>query len=390
MSGTQTDKLGGRGLSSAPVYISDLGRCEPSEAISRTSERHRWRAYDYEVGGFGGVMLMAGPETEAPEIAYALEVEGWHAVSIGFYSTTQGLSGVSDFLVRLSGDDTFSVLDSVRADAFEQQGQLEEIYWKTADLTGQQIVFGQLTRRRAQGEGLGVVECGPVRIAYVKLAPLTEAEAEEHKRDTGDGKNKRLYAHNDAFSFQNQYRPTTAEAIRRQIEPYRGTDFSRIYWEVGSGDTLYYPSKIGRNWDTIDLPRDYGRMDDRLRDEAWRILREDGVDPFRVAVDHAHEIGLEMHGSYRLAGWTYPPPTLSYAFEGGMWERRPDLRCLDRDGRYLPRLSYAFREVQDYALSVLREVAQYPLDGLALLYNRRPAVHHVRAAADRRVPEGAR
>ena len=173
MSGSSTDKLGGRGLSSAPVYVSDLGRCEPAEAISHTSERHRWRAYDYEVRGFGGVMLMAGPETEAPDITYPLEVEGWHAVSIGFYSTIQGLSGVSDFLVRLSGDDTFSVLDPVRADAFEQQGQLEEIYWKTADLTGQQIVFGQLTRRRAPGEGPGVVECGPVRIAYVKLVPLT-------------------------------------------------------------------------------------------------------------------------------------------------------------------------------------------------------------------------
>ena len=372
MSGTQTDKLGGRGLSSEPVYVSDLGRCEPAEAISHTSERRRWRAYDYEVGGFGGVMLMAGPETEAPDITYPLEAEGWHAVSIGFYSTIQGLSGVSDFLVRLSGDDTFSVLDPVRADAFEQQGQLEEIYWKTADLTGQQIVFGQLTRRRAQGEGPGVVECGPVRIAYVKLVPLTASEAEDQERDMRDGENKRLYAHNDSFSFQNEYRPITPEAIRRQIEPYRDTDFSRIYWEVGSGDTLYYPSKVGRNWDTIDLPRDYGRMNDRLRDEAWRILREDGVDPFRVAVDHAHEIGLEAHGSYRLAGWTYPPPTLSYAFEGGMWERRPDLRCLDRDGRYLPRLSYAFREVQDFALSVLREMASYPVDGLALLYNRRP------------------
>ena len=372
MSGPDTDKLGGRGLSSAPVYVSDLGRCEPPEAISRTSERRRWRAYDYEVGGFGGVMLMAGPETEAPDITYPLEVDGWHAVSIGFYSTIPGLSGVSDFLVRLSGDDTFSVLDPIRADVFEQQGQLEEIYWKTADLTDQQIVFGQLSRRRAPGDHPGVVECGPVRIAYVKLVPLTAAEAEEHERDVSDGENKRLYAHNDSFSFQNEYRPTTAEAIRRQIEPYRDTDFSRIYWEVGSGDTLYYPSKVGRNWDTIDLPRDYGRMADRLRDEAWRIQRADGVDIFQVALDHAHEIGLEMHGAYRLAGWTYPPPTLSYAFEGGMWEKRPDLRCLDRDGRFLPRLSYAFREVQDYALSVLREAAQYPLDGLALLYNRRP------------------
>ena len=144
-----------------------------------------------------------------------------------------------------------------------------------------------------------------------------------------------------------------------------------MYWEIGGGDALSYPSEIGRNWDTIDLPKDYARVTDRFRDEAWRIMRQGGIDPFRVALDHAHDIGIEFHGAYRLAAWTMPPP-LGDAFEGGMWDRHPELRCLDREGQYLPRLSYVFKETQDFALSVLREVARYPLDGVALLYNRRP------------------
>lgn len=372
MSMPSTDHLADRGLSTAPIYVADLDKCLPSNALSHDSQPRHWRMYDYSVAEFSGVMLMAGPETEAPEIVYPLEIDGWHAISIGFYSTTRNLSGVNDFLVRMSGDDTFSMLDPVRDDAFEQQQQLEEIFWKTADLTDQQIVFGQLARRRGPGDGPGVVECGPARIAYIKLVPLTDSEVVDLKRYRLDRKNKRLYAHNDAFSFQSKYRTTTAEQIRRQIEPYRDTDFSRIYWEVGGGDLLSFPSDIARDSAAIDLPKDYGRVTDRFRDEASRILRNDGIDQFQVALSHAHEVGLEFHGAYRLAAWTYPPPILSYAFEGGMWEKRSELRCLDREGRYLPRLSYAFRETQDHALSVLREMARYSLDGIALLYNRRP------------------
>ena len=373
MSEAVTDNLADRGLSSSPFYVADLEWCRPSGALSRESEPRHWRMYDYEVAGFDGVMLIAGPETEAPEVTYPLEVDGWHAVSIGFLSTTHNLgSGVHDLLVRLSGDDTFSMLDLIRADAFENQQQLEETYWKTADLTGQQIVFGQLARRRGPGDGPGVVECGPVRIAYIKLVPLTDYEVEELQRDRADRSKRRLYAHNDAFTFRNLYRPTTAEEIRRQVEPYRGTDFSRIYWEIGNGDSLFYPSELGRTSDTIDPPKDYARLTDRFREEAWHIMRRRGTDPFQVALEHAHELGIEFHSAYRLAAWAYPPPVLSYASEGGMWDTHPELRCVDRDGRGLPRLSYAFRETQDFALSVLRDVTRYPIDGVALLYNRRP------------------
>ena len=47
--------------------------------------------------------------------------------------------------------------------------------------------------------------------------------------------------------------------------------------------------------------------------------------------------------------------------------------CVDREGNLLPRISYAFPETREYVLSRFREiVSNYSVDGVALLYNRRP------------------
>ena len=143
-----------------------------------------------------------------------------------------------------------------------------------------------------------------------------------------------------------------------------------MYWESGSGDILHYPTKIGR---TPDIPNitEFARVGDRLVAESWRSYLKAGLDPFAIALEHTHAIGLEFHAAYRLAGWTYPPP-LDHNFRGGYYQNHPELRCVDRDGKLLPRLSYTFHEIQDYCLALLREMAEYPIDGICLLFNRRP------------------
>ena len=41
-------------------------------------------------------------------------------------------------------------------------------------------------------------------------------------------------------------------------------------------------------------------------------------------------------------------------------------------GRPAPRLSYAFPQFRAFVVSLLREIAGYPVDGVCILYNRRP------------------
>ena len=65
------------------LYLSDFSQCRPSEALSRTPERHRWRLLDYASDKAEGVMIVAGHNTAAPEITLPLNRKGWHAIHFG-------------------------------------------------------------------------------------------------------------------------------------------------------------------------------------------------------------------------------------------------------------------------------------------------------------------
>lgn len=367
------DLIGDRAFASPPIYLSDLDRCTPSDALSRQSRRGCWRTLQYETPTFAGTMLMANPETGAPDVTCRPRRRGPHAISIGIHPTDVGqidgrnATGDAAWLrARLTGDRSFSVLEWDPGGHLKRR-RLEEIFWKVADLTDQEIIFSQY--RMGAGAHPEPGDRSPARIAYVKLVPLTGAEAALVRADRADRSHKRLQGHTDV---NHVLQAGTVEAIREELEPYRDSDFERIHWELGSGDLLNYPTRIGRTLDRIPAP-DYGRKWDRYRHEGWTRLIEAGIDPFGEAVAYAHGMGLGFHAAYRLAGWTYPPPLLDYAFADGLYDRHPEWRCKDRDGRDQARLSYAFPEVQEYCIAVLREVVRaYPVDGITLLYNRRP------------------
>ncbi|HWB96305.1 MAG TPA: family 10 glycosylhydrolase, partial [Bryobacteraceae bacterium] len=202
------------------------------------------------------------------------------------------------------------------------------------------------------------------------LVPLSAAEAREESEERRSGRHRRLFAHHDAWSYTFSFRPATADDIRRELEPLRDTDFARIYWESGMGDRMYYPTKLGLT-PVDDWFDDPYRTGDRLAAETWRIWRRDGIDPFCTALEYAHQIGLEFHATYRPAGFHFPFPEDEWN-RGGFYDRHPELRGRDREGKATPRLSYAYPEVRQKVLEFLREMAQYPVDGICLAYNRRP------------------
>ena len=180
-----------------------------------------------------------------------------------------------------------------------------------------------------------------------------------------------LYCHNDAWSYTYTYRPTTEAEIRREIEPFRETDFSRIYWEAGMGDRLYYPSRLGRITAADEWIDDPYRVGDRLAKETWQTWRKEGIDPLRVAADHARAVGLEFHATYRPSGFHFPVPQDEWN-EGGAYDQHPEWRGQDKQGRPTPRLSYAYKGVWDLVIQFIKEIAGYPIDGICFAFNRRP------------------
>ena len=214
----------------------------------------------------------------------------------------------TQLLAKTTDDSTFSILTLTPVPR-EQGESIVEVFWKVADLTGQELTLGQVTWRVAPGDHPGALNSSPAKIAYVKLVQLTADEAQAWTADQARRDTKRLFVHNDAHGVNTLHRPTTAEEIRRHLEPYRNSDIARLYWECGMGDVAYYLSKIARI-PTYDGLTTFGPVQThnyRLGAESWRAFRDSNVDPFGAACDYAHELGIEFHASYRVAGFHFPP-----------------------------------------------------------------------------------
>ena len=367
--------------SGEPIYLADLGNCQPASALSAKAAPNRWRLIPFEAELTKGDMLVAGQNTAVPEVSYPLKHTGWYAIHFGIYSEGHE----SRLQVRLSSDSAFTLLtpnsmakDQMVWDELQfarhnyTSDKIEELFWKHAELESADtsLLIRQLQVQTVPGDPLAVGNCfSPCWLAYIKLVPLAAAEVTALQADRARRDTRRLFATDDAFTAPCYLHFKTEDDIRREVEPYRNTDFARMYWEAGMGDLTYYPSKVGKMI-TMEWMGGGYIWDDRIAGEVYRDFHAQGIDPFRVALDACHGLGLEFHASYRVAGFHFPPPDNNWN-EGGMYDQHAEWRCVDRAGRPEPRLSYAFPGVREFVLKVLAEVAEYPVDGICLLFNRR-------------------
>ena len=348
---------GGRLTGDGAVYLTDLDRCRPASALSTRLKRGTWKTLEYETDDFSGTMLVALEESAAPDLTYSLNRSGWHRIYVGIYR--KPFEQPKQLQVKLSGDPAYTTVTGRRGETDHRENWIDDVYWKSADLSGRDLLIRQTRVPRTRHGWL----------AYIKLVPLSAPQVERLQQDRARKATKRLFVHTDAH-FSNV--SGSAEEVLKYLEPLRHTDVSRVYWEAGGGDRALYLSRIAEDYGRAFNQPDpvFPRAVDRELAVTWRAYRQKGVDPLRAAAKLAREMGIELHASYRTAGFVYPAPHDHIA--GSFYEQHPELACLDRQGRPIPRISYAFPETRRYVISLFREMAEYPIDGVGVLYNRRP------------------
>jgi hypothetical protein len=331
-----------------PILINDLSIGQPPQAISLRREPGHWKVLPYEALGFSGKCVCALPNTGAPELTLPLNVKGWHAVYLGLGS--DGINAKNNIRVKLSGDAAFQHRG-------QKYGEGEEVLFKCADLSGQDLQIAQ------QNAGYSQSAC----LYYIKLVPLTEKEVEALQRDHRQRETKRLISTIDGFSFINKHMPTTKAELLEEFEPYRGSDFGTIWWQYSGADMVNYRSRLG----TImgENTHDFPRPGDGYFVQSVKTLIERDIDITKVAVEACHDLGIAIHICMRPCGWRGPAP-----FEEDMcsdfYLAHPEWRCRDRDGTSLTRMSFAVPEVRKHLLGIFREVLEARPDGLNMLYNR--------------------
>lgn len=210
-----------------------------------------------------------------------------------------------------------------------------------------------------------------VLVFWVLCLPATavrSAEAPKPRNGT-----KLIVVNDDGFSKFHDGTYTSAEDLRQEMLRYRETQVAVMEWCVIAGSRANYPSKVT---ELIGAGMtEFPRRGDKLASETVHRLVREGVNTLQVVADACHESGIACYASLRMNG-DYPAEmwggTFSRFANSTFWWNHPEFRLRDAKGKTSAKLSYAFSEVREFKLAILREVARQDIDGINLDFLRHP------------------
>ena len=335
------------------ILLADMTAVEPSSALAPKMKKRHWKRIPYElVGGQKGNMIWAGPESNAPRVRLPLGVKGWHAIFVGVYSGSESPSHV---WMKLNTDTAPVARSNSNRDYY---GNFKDAYFKVAELKGDETIqFSQQAAGYTSGAGVG----------YVKLIPLSVDEIAGLKVDRSRKDRRGVTVTCDGFSFIYARRPTTKEEFLVEVEEFRDTDVDTLILHSFGADKVSYPTKIGH------LPGqdmdDYLVQGHRYFSEAVRELARKKINPMKVMIDGAHDVGLKVHVAVRPGGWSFVEPYTDF-WETPFYKNNPQWRCEDKDGTPVTRMSWAVPEVRRHVIALLREMVGLGADGAHIVFNR--------------------
>ena len=125
-------------------------------------------------------------------------------------------------------------------------------------------------------------------------------------------------------------------------------------------------------WTSAMSPEEFtGDSAGKIICDSLETLVSKDIIPAQAALEHVHSMGLEFHAMIRMAVLGHTPPA-NHNIET-LLARRPDLRMVTKDGAVIEKGSYAFEEVQQHMLSMIREIVKnFDVDGISLAFIRGP------------------
>ena len=358
----ELDALRSNQVKESEILLSEMKACRPSSALSAERRSGHWQLIPYETYAFEGTLISAGFMTDPPEVRLPCPHQGCYAIHIGLWLTGQTAGGwgrttmasdaVGSLKIRLEGDPCFVAF---RREVPERD-TLEDVFWKIADLEGEDIVISQqLSGFRGQSS-----------LAYVRLVPLPESQTEAWREGRTDTSTRTLVATNDGFGafFRNEI--TTREGIWEQIEPYRDTDFGMLWWEVVTGMFGAWREEGKTYGEEVE---DYPRPGDLHMATSYRTMKEQGINPLKTAMDFAQDIGLSFYVSQRSEMFQAGPP-FEEVYSTQFYHDHPEWRLQDIDGTEVTGMSYAHPGVRSYLIGLLEQATSLGADGACVIYPR--------------------
>jgi len=300
------------------ILISDLDKRVETKCISQ-KDPNLWSAIPYQAEGFSGVMLGYGEGTHPVPIPVKLGVRGPYRIWLGMYSFIQH----SRIRARLSDDLCCRMISPPQEMGRISLPVLHEIFWKEADLTGQELIL----------EAAYSPNHYPGALAYIRLEPVEEVPASEEKQVRYP-----LTITNDGYGIFGELPHARPEDLLESFERIPdGTCMRLLLWGCGEGDICNYPTQVGTY-----QPHVSGACLSYFYHTLYRnrkLWKQRGWNSLKLVRDYARNRGWEFQAYIRVEAFyaQYPFDRIRSKF----FLDHPEYHCVDREGQRVGRLSYA-------------------------------------------------
>ena len=333
------------GISRADIWITDLATRVVKGNFSSKNIKDYWRSIPYRLEEFKGTSLACSSYTHPEPLTLRLGVAGIYKI---YLVTKYPIVGKFGLRVKLTGDLCFESLDvdlNRQGNEYPEWWVAVEVFWKEADLTGQDVVLAELPE---------------TWLWAIRLEPV--------KKQSNHQKMIHPYVFTDDGDMmkigQHMRKEDTLE--REALIPENTCAKILIYSGVNF-DVCNYPTRVG----TIvgasgDAPTNEHSAN-TIRN--MKFYAENGWDPLSIVRDYAKSRGWEFYVYVRLraVSGVYPYDGI---FDSRFFMEHPEYHMLDKEGRHVCGMSYAYPEVREHVLALYKEILSYDVDGLCLCFVR--------------------
>lgn len=331
---------------SGSIWITDIPGAVREKSSLRPGARpspDAWQCFDYEtMSGIRGQLIYLPEINEAGELTIPLPAVGWYRIFLGLVSLRPGMLGMGMGLkAKLDCDPAFYAVSGTGINFY---WEMTDNLWRMARLDNNTL---HLRPSAAQSS-----------LAWIRLEPMTDTEITALARRRDKLNKHELLVTNDGYGI------CSLEDFYGAILPLRDSNAKKLYFCLAQGDVCdLLPTRCG----TVIQPSSaYPRPIDRSISFALAETRRRHPDIVAKLCDFSHQCGVEFHASCRPGAVHMP----GFGRTSEFFRAHPEFHCVNRDGIPATRLSFAVPEVQDHFLELFREMLEYEIDGLNLIFIR--------------------
>jgi hypothetical protein len=327
--------------------LSDVAQRVIAGPVGEAWAKGSWRRAPYETAEVKGTLLGCTSRTEPAPVTIRLGAGGPWRVWLGIPVFNEP----NRIRVRLTGDRCYRPFATPQADYHHPV--VHEVFFKDADLTGQDLVLD------------GFWGPDPVQgaLAWVRLEPLEALPKAAPPKVAHP-----LAFTEDAHGLMYLRPHRRSEDLYEEYEAFpEGTALKIMLWVGIHGDLCTYPTRVGQ-YGLVSPCNDYTGNGDALVQRNFDLWRSSGWDALQTARDYCRSRGWEFHAAIRIQTFArcYPDDETGSRF----FFEHPECWCRDAQGRAVTRLSYAHPAVRTRFLALMDELIAYAPDGINLQLNR--------------------